>query len=356
MNRIGLIGALIIAAGLPACFDLPVEPPMKVDPVIQTVTLEYSASARSLYFAARIVDPQGADNIDSVWARLFRLDSANAAEGALFFETPLFDNGQPPHDIIIADNLYSHRLDSAALANAEGWYKATFYVIDADGHTAEANTPVTAVQDNTPPELFLLLAPTSFEKGDTLKFKIRLSDRQGTAGASITYAVRRPDGDIFTDPSFAMRDDGLNGDDMAGDGIFTVFQPSSRESKRQGLFRFYFVGRDRQGAFSDTLEVAVANPGVTLTYPNLQETFHPGQTVTITWESAYIIQLRLEYTTHANEAYPSYERIATVTAAAGDYAWVIPAAANSNYCRIRIYDPATPNREDVSDYLFRIVP
>lgn len=340
-----------------SCFNNGIEEPDETDPFIVDVNLDYSQLAKSLFISAKVTDPQGWEDIDSVYFYLYRKDPVSAAMEAIFLYGNLNDDG-PPQDIIKRDDVYSYLVDSSMISDNEGFYRVTVQAFDSAGNTSDIVSDTEEVKQNSPPVIYLLEAPDSFEKGDTLIFRIRATDLDGLDDiVAITYSVRLPDGNINADQTFQMRDDGEFGDEHKDDGIFTIYQPTNKESKLQELFTFYFVAKDYCGALSDTITVPVSNPGVTITHPNLTETFHYGDTLTIEWESAYISKLKLEYTMNSNGSPPSFENIAdNVSASQGSYDWIIPSVSSSEFCKIRVSDNQQLSRYDLSDNPFSIKP
>ncbi|MCK4640602.1 MAG: hypothetical protein KAU06_04630 [Candidatus Marinimicrobia bacterium] len=341
-----------------SCIDNGQKTAPSSDPVIESVTLNYSQLNKTLFISAEVTDPQGWETIDSVVFYLYRKDSVDSVEEPLFRAGQLVDIG-PPLDIINRDNVYSYLIDSTTLADNDGYYRVTVQAFDSDGNSSDIETKSELVAPNSPPEIFPLYVSDSFEKGDTLIFKLRITDQQGSQDiASVTYSVFRPDDEFISDPSFYLSDAGPAGgygDQYANDGVYTVYQPSNPNSELQGLYIFYFVAKDIHGATSDTLKESVMNPGVILTSPNYADTLYTTHTYRIEWESAYISSLKIEYTTNANAGTPSYKNITTVTASTGYYDWEVP-YSTSSHCKVRISDPAYPNRYDVSDNEFQIIP
>jgi len=339
-----------------SCFNNGIEKPAKTDPVIENVSLDYSQLAKSLFISAKVIDPQGWEDIDSVSFYLYRKDSLSAATETLFLYGNLSDDG-PPRDIIERDNVYSYLVDSSMIADNEGFYRVTVQAFDSAGNTSDIISETEEVKQNSPPVIYLLEAPDSFEKGDTLIFRVRATDPQGISDIrSITYTIKLPDGEIKPDYWF-LRDDGKFGDKDSLDGIYTVHQSTNPESKLQGLFIFYFVAKDYCGALSDTITVPVTNPGVTIIHPNESDTLHSGNKLTIEWESAYISKLKLEYTTNSNSSPPSFESIAdNVSASKGSYDWIIPYVGSYDFCKIRVSDNQQSSRYDLSDNPFSIKP
>lgn len=346
---------LLLLLLLGTCDRNPINGGKDTIPEIVSLQFNYSQFNRTLFIAAEVSDPQGYEDIDSVVFRLIRLPEAGAEEGTLTFQGRLYDDGTRG-DIIIRDFVFSYLITADLLVGEEGYYRLEVQAYDHQGNCSQLAIKNGLVAQNSAPTLFLLEAPRSFEKGDTLKFRLRVMDQQGYNDlATVAYSVRQPTGNLVSHPTFALRDDGLFGDDVARDGIFTVRQPSNKKSRLQGLFTFHFFARDIHGAVSDTLKVDVRNPGVTVTYPDSVASIQAGSSVTITWESAYIDQVKIEYTTNADLTSPTYTLIATLPAAVGRYNWTVP-NESQEHCRIRISDTTNPNRNDSSDLEFKIQP
>jgi len=331
------------------------------DPVIESVTLHYYQLNKTLFISAEVTDPQGWETIDSVLFYLYRKDSVDSGEEALFRSGQLIDIG-PPLDIINRDDVYSYLIDSTTLADNDGYYRVTVQAFDNDGNFSDIETASELVAPNSPPEIFLIEAPNSFEKGDFVRFKVRATDPQGKDDISyVTFSVLKPDGNYQSGDTsgWYMLDtgplSGLWGDEIANDGIYTITFQTNLHSELQGDFTFYFFSEDIHGAVSDIIEKKITNPGVTLRSPIYSDTLRSTYIYRIKWESAYISNVKLEYTINANDVIPIYRDIATVPASTGFYDWTVP-YSTSSHCKVRISDPANPNRYDVSDNEFQIIP
>lgn len=350
-----LITIIALIVGLLDCEKNILEETTGTIPTIESITLNYSELNHSLFIAAEIDDPQGLGNLDSVVFNLYRIDAITALSGTLFLSGELTDGG-PPRDIITHDGVFSYLIDSTELGSYEGYYRVSIQAYDLDGNVSDSSTATELVQANTPPQIYLLSAPTSFEKWDTLKFYLRVTDLQGYDDiATVPYSILRPDGQYFN-RYFELNDDGVGGDEEAGDGIFTVFQPSNPESRYQGLYTFYFFAEDYSGAMSDTLTVKITNPGIHITAPSTSVTLHYGDPLRIEWESAYISRVVIEYAFDANLVTPDWVAVDTVAAALGQYDWVVPSLQSSNSCKVRVSDLNKPLRSDVNDNYLVIIP
>jgi hypothetical protein len=350
---------IIIFIGLSlftSCDDENGEEYIGANPVIEETELNYSQINKTLFIAAKVIDPQGRDNIDSVKFDLYYLDSLSGNPGDFILSGQLYDDGQKG-DIIKGDDVFSYLVDSSIIGSKEGYYKVFIQAFDLDGNHSEIEQAIEFVGLNSPPALYLVEAPEIFERGDTLLFKIRVSDPQGLEDiVAVIYSIKYPDGSLLVLPTFQMRDDGNFGDDYPGDGIYTVRQPYGKTGKNQGLFTFCFVAKDRHGALSDTLKVSIPNPGVTIIYPNGGESFYSGDTTEIKWESAYITNLVLQYTLNSDAEEPTFIVIDTVLASAKSYQWIIDSNIYADSCKIKVYDPNKISRYDLSDNSFSILP
>jgi len=358
MNRIVLI-IIIVLLALAACVNTTPEE-SSTDPIIESVMLNYSQTNKSLFISADVFDPQGLETIDSVVFYLYQRDSLDSADEELFLKSFLLDVG-PPLDIINQDGAFSYLIDSIALAGNDGYYRVSIQAYDEDGNSSSIEEQEELVAPNSPPELYAIDLPSTFEKGDFVVFKIRVTDPQGYVDISaVLLDILVPNGTYFTgDSGYYLLDTGPAsggwGDEIAYDGIYTITIPTRTNSELQGDFAFYFYAVDTYGSTSDTLQKILTNPGVHLLSPNWADTLRPYQTYKITWESAYINKVTIQYTTNANASSPNYQTIATEFAVKGFYDWAIPYENTAN-CKIKIFDADKPSRYDTSDNSFSIIP
>ncbi len=92
------------------------------------------------------------------------------------------------------------------------------------------------------------------------------------------------------------------------------------------------------------------NPYITVNYPNGGEQFGTNNNVNITWQSAYVSNVNIEYYNGS-----IWQSVATnISAAAGSYAWTTPGVANGA-ARIRLIDAANGSVSDQSNGFFTIV-
>ncbi|HRS91712.1 MAG TPA: hypothetical protein P5028_06650, partial [Candidatus Marinimicrobia bacterium] len=169
MKRIIIAALFITILTLWTCENQSIVETVEPTPIIENLTLHYSELNHSLFIAAKVEDAQGWDNLDSVVFNLYRINTIDSMNGILFKSGKLSDDG-PPRDIITQDGVFSYLIDSTELGSYEGYYRVFVQAYDADGNVSDSATATELVQANSPPEIFLLSAPTTFEKWDTLKF------------------------------------------------------------------------------------------------------------------------------------------------------------------------------------------
>lgn len=91
-------------------------------------------------------------------------------------------------------------------------------------------------------------------------------------------------------------------------------------------------------------------PVLTLTAPNGGESWAAGSVRDITWTSSGVANVRLEYSLNGSTWTPL---VASTAAAAGSYAWTVPASATTA-ARVRVSDAANASVSNASDAPFTI--
>jgi endonuclease/exonuclease/phosphatase family metal-dependent hydrolase len=91
-------------------------------------------------------------------------------------------------------------------------------------------------------------------------------------------------------------------------------------------------------------------PAVTVTAPNGGESWTGGTSHAITWTSASVSSVKLEYTLDGGTTWSTI--IASTGAAAGSYAWTVPSSASTS-AKVRVTDTAS-GTSDVSNAAFTI--
>lgn len=98
-------------------------------------------------------------------------------------------------------------------------------------------------------------------------------------------------------------------------------------------------------------QFTIFRPTIMVLRPNGGEMFHPGQMQDITWTSANVPRVRLQYTTDGGAGWNDIAQ--AIAAGSGVYHWLVP-FASSHSCYLRLSDQADPLVVDLSDSAFSI--
>lgn len=173
----------------------------------------------------------------------------------------LRDDGQSG-DGAAGDGEFGLLLESTRLGNTAGIFTVALRPVDSAGGIGPAVIDSYAMkrfyQDNHPPELSALTAPSAISRSatpNTYLLAVSASDPDAASGDRVTrvfFNSFRPDGTPASGNPFQMRDDGTGGDDTADDGRYSlIIQITS--ANPTGDYRFEFQAQDNSGALSEKL-------------------------------------------------------------------------------------------------------
>lgn len=112
------------------------------------------------------------------------------------------------------------------------------------------------------------------------------------------------------------------------------------------------VNMQHMGVIKDFLVPGDVTTSVTVTSPNGGETWTTGSTHAITWSSAGLSNVKIEYTLDGSTWSVA---ASSVSASAGSYSWVVPSTSTTS-ARVRVSDAAGSGVSDTSDGAFTISP
>ncbi len=107
----------------------------------------------------------------------------------------------------------------------------------------------------------------------------------------------------------------------------------------------------RTATSASTFSVTTSSAAVTVTSPVGGETWYAGSSHNITWSSANVTNIKIEYSTDSGSNWTTV--IASTAASAGTYAWTIPGTISSN-CLVRISDASDALVSSTSSSSFTI--
>ena len=209
----------------------------------------------SAQFLATVHDPDG-DAVDFV---LLDIHPPAYTQPAVI--DTLRDDGQSG-DGLAGDGEFGLLFESTRFGSAEGIFTVALRPVDNAGGIGPAVVENYAMRrfyvDNQPPELSDLTAPSTISRSatpNTYLLAVSASDPDAARGDRITrvfFNSFRPDGTPASGNPFQMRDDGMDGDDTAGDGRYSLIIQIT-PTNPTGNYRFEFQAQDNNGALSEKL-------------------------------------------------------------------------------------------------------
>ncbi len=221
-----------------------------VTPSIDSVRVVYNDVSQRFFLEALLSDPQGLSNIDSVAYKAFKTGRADSLTGAL-------NDSGINGDIIREDSHYSALLPLSLTDSGLGSFRFVISAIDFESNASEEIELLLTIS-NFKPELSFISASESVVIGNNIFIEVAVTDSNGLSDIrKVVYDIfRKSDSTLILDDTFVMRDDGLFGDNISGDGIYSVTQPTNPTGET-GVFDFLITAEDFAGVKSDTLKVTV---------------------------------------------------------------------------------------------------
>lgn len=209
--------------------------------------------ADSITVSILAADPQGIDDIDSVWAWYNYLGDSSSSEYVIFE-----DDGVGP-DTVAGDGRYSVKF-----LPSDGEFKFGFYTfgaqaVDEAGNISSQLDTLFWTVDGDKPILYNPIGPDSLEKGspDTSYILVNAYDPDGLDDIdSVYFQVTRPDQSV-NPLHFYLHDDGEYGDAMGGDGVYTLGILAPSQSSQSGDYTFIFYALDMDGNRSNNPEIVI---------------------------------------------------------------------------------------------------
>ncbi len=344
--KIKISGILLLTIILVGCGDF-TNDQLGEDPVIEDIQLNYMTAEQSLFVSARANDPQGYQDVTRIQYSLYYTDSSDSE--TRLEQGNLYDDGT--HGDIIPDN---SEFTNTFQNMPEGIYKVVAEAFDIDENSSGPVEDTLRAMANEAPEIYIYDAPDEFEKGDRVKFEIKVTDPDGLSDIQyVEVTIQQPDGEMI-DNSWLLRDDGNYGDQRAGDGIYSIEFPTNQASKLHGFWHFYFIAVDKNNHVSNKLDQKLKNPGLAVIYPDSTTSFEQGETITVQWDQAFVDTVVVEFTANANAQDPTFVPVTEQPGKTTEFQWTLPDDVTSEYCKIYIYDKHRPSRHDFSDEYFEV--
>ena len=228
---------------------------------VNTDTISGATATIAFIAWARVVHPAGPSQISEVTFRFADENSETLLASGL-----LNDNGVTP-DVRLGDSVYSARVAFSIPKVLVGKFYCNISAIDPQGAVSSTwMLPFTIGRFNRPPSLSNPVVPDSIvlaNQRQQIKLKVTASDPDGNADITKVYFNSyKPDGSPSSGNPFLLYDDGSasiifqpdirSGDDVAGDGIYTL-TVTIDPANALGVYRFEFQAMDRSNAVSNKI-------------------------------------------------------------------------------------------------------
>ncbi len=192
----------------------------------------------------KVTDPQGREDISLVKFTISDMD-----RNEIFYSDTLEDNGLYG-DVIAQDGEYYSNIPSN-FTNIEGVYMLTINAKDFSGNNAvplQDTLWIVKGEANLPPVICNPLLPDSLDS-ESIKnafFSITAVDPQGLTDIDSVFLLIYPP--LKSSPVYKCKlgDDGVEGDLMAGDSIFSIRQDLSQELGSSGINLVRFQAVDKR--------------------------------------------------------------------------------------------------------------
>jgi len=169
----------------------------------------------------------------------------------------LFDDGKN-NDGAARDGVFARAIPTAKLCG-EGTFSIVLRAIDAAAAESPALVDIINVRRrgvNLPPAVAILTAPTTISRNrtpNTYVLSAQVSDPNCIADLKrVFFNTFLPNGNPSSGNPFVMRDDGKEGDAVAGDGRYSLTIQITAQNAT-GVYRFEFQAEDKKGALSNKI-------------------------------------------------------------------------------------------------------
>ncbi|RMF68851.1 MAG: hypothetical protein D6743_02815, partial [Calditrichaeota bacterium] len=229
-------------------------------PEIVNVTVPETVAADSSFdfvVTAEVTDPDGPQDVQRVIYQFFPPAHPTPTQ-----EDTLVDDGTGA-DAVAGDGVYTAVLSSNLIRTASDYF-LRFQAEDRAGSKSAARIATIRGVFRLPqaPVLSNLVAPDTVQIDPTRVVQILLTvdvfDPQGLSDIDfVRFRSFLPNGQEAKDSPFELSDDGnraVSGDEVAGDGTYSIIVNLPPNGVTPGDFRFVFQAKDKSGLLSNTIE------------------------------------------------------------------------------------------------------
>ncbi|HGY54432.1 MAG TPA: hypothetical protein ENK44_01895 [Caldithrix abyssi] len=212
----------------------------------------------AVYLYAAVFDKDGTEEVTNVLVEVFKAAQNTSVDTFSMFNDGNFaQNG----DVTAGDSVYSFKMDSAYAAGKQGEYRFRFTPYDAfttPGQPAEMTMYLENLAGQVSTVFMADSVPKPTQGSILVQVAAQVNDPQGLGDVDSVYFtledsqgkfVRDDYGNIVKIPLFDDGDNENNGDQTAGDGLFSVILQVT-STNRQEAYTLHFYERDLVGNLS----------------------------------------------------------------------------------------------------------
>ncbi|MBN2088427.1 hypothetical protein JW964_02390 [candidate division KSB1 bacterium] len=249
-----MLPIMLLAFLFSNCFEKDPVKPEQTKPEISNIKSPDSLFATSIkqeLFSAKVEDPQGPEDISVVLCHIHFKQTQQLVQ-----TDTLVDNGKQG-DVVPKDGTYTKKISAEFTEGNAGIYTLVFKAIDKAGNESEPVSRDILVSDkiqNIAPVITTVAVDTVLDLAipTEITLKVSATDPQGLA--DIQYVVSQI---FFSDDNVpflqnTLYDDGMNDDEIANDGMFTLkINPTIIEKMLVGKYFFSIQAFDKSGIGSE---------------------------------------------------------------------------------------------------------
>ncbi|MBN1406264.1 MAG: hypothetical protein JW956_00660 [Calditrichaceae bacterium] len=256
-----IASALLIAIGLlQTCSDSGKDPIVEETPVIELIHINLNWNLADTSYnkvEAKIVDPQGVENIDSVMITILN------PGGQVVMVDRLHDDGAYNHpndgDVIAGDGVFSNRFNAASdIGSTVGDYLVEIQAFDFDGNQSDISDTTIHFGYSYTVEFVDIQKPDTLKSGAEAEYiYVALMHPEGLSSienVSFNLYAHNSTALLETIEMFNDGDFNNSGDLIAADSVFSFKMDSTFAAGYKGLYDIEFTVTDAFGSVTKSVK------------------------------------------------------------------------------------------------------
>lgn len=218
---------------------------------LRTPSIIHTGALKKYSFTVKVEDAQGKNDVGNVSYSMRKIGNG----AAVVASGGLVDNGQNG-DVLVGDGVFTTQIQGIVAQGDTGAFEIEFSASDKSGATSQTLTAILLIRagvgESAPVILDIIASSTAPIDSAVFFYKIAalVSDGDGLSDIDSVFVEFFPPSNPTPNITKRLYDDGTNGDDTAGDGVFTnSFESSIFKDLVSYFFRVQAV--DKSGNASE---------------------------------------------------------------------------------------------------------